>query len=102
MPSTAAITLNTAEHRFEARVDGQLAYARFERFPGGIAYTHTLVPEALEGRGIGSTLARHALDYARQNGLKVRPDCSFIKAWIDRHPGYESISLAHGATPEIP
>ena len=79
-------------------MDGHTAVEVFERFPGGIAYLHTIVPKALEGRGVGSKLVRHILDYAVQNQLKVRPDCPFVKAYIDKHSEYQSISLAHGAT----
>ncbi|HMN20362.1 MAG TPA: GNAT family N-acetyltransferase [Ottowia sp.] len=96
------ITLNESTHRFEQVVDGLTAYVEFQRLPGAIACTHTIVPEALGGRGIGTGLARHVLDHAARRGLKVRPDCSFIHAYIDRHPGYQSISLAHGATLETP
>ena len=92
------IVLNEATHRFEWTVDGHTAYEVFERFPGGIAYLHTIVPKALEGRGVGSKLVRHILDYAVQNQLKVRPDCPFVKAYIDKHAEYQPISLAHGAT----
>ena len=96
------IVLNEAAQRFEQRIDGHLAFASFERFPGGIAYPHTEVPRALEGRGIGSAMARHVLDYAARNGLKVDPSCSFIHAYIDRHPEYQPISLAHGARKDAP
>ena len=92
------VTLNEAAHRFELHVDGHAAVEVFERFPGGIAYLHTIVPKALEGRGVGSRLVGHILDYAVQNQLKVRPDCPFVKAYIDKHAEYQSISLAHGAT----
>ena len=95
----ATMTLNEPEHRFELIVDGHMAYEVFERFPGGIAYEHTIVPEVLEGQGVGSRLVRHILDYAAANGLKVRPDCPFVKAYIDRHPEYQANSLAHGAQP---
>ncbi|MBY4595268.1 GNAT family N-acetyltransferase [Ottowia caeni] len=91
------IVLSEAAHRFELVVDGHMAYEEFERFPGGIAYLHTIVPKALEGRGIGSALAKHIMDYAVRNHLKVRPDCPFVKAYIDKHPEYQAISLAHGA-----
>lgn len=100
--ATPPIVLNESTHRFEQVVEGHTAYVEFERLPGAIAYTHTIVPEALGGRGIGSALVRHVLDHARRHGLKVRPDCSFIHAYIDRHPEYQSISLAHGATLETP
>ena len=85
------ITLNEAKHRFELTVDGQEAYVRFERFPGGIAYTHTIVPDALSGRGIASRLARHVLDYAAEQKLSVRPDCPYIRAYIEKHPEYQPL-----------
>lgn len=91
------IVLNEAARRFELVVDGHVAFEEFERFPGGIAYLHTIVPKALEGRGIGGALVRHIMDYAVQNQLKVRPDCPFVKAYIDKHPEYQAISLAHDA-----
>ena len=100
MSATSPVVLNEAGHRFELLVDGHMAYEVFERFPGGIAYLHTIVPKALEGRGVGSRLVRHILDSAAAEGLKVRPDCPFVKAYIDKHPAFQANSLAHGATLE--
>ena len=93
------IVLNEATHRFEWTVDGHTAYEVFERFPGGIAYLHTVVPKELQGQGVAGRLVRFIMDYAVEHKLKVRPDCPYVKAWIDRHPDYQGISLAHGATP---
>lgn len=98
MSTPDEIVLNEEASRFEWRIDGQLAYEAFERFPGGIAYVHTIVPEALRGRGLAGQLTRFIMDYAREQGLKVRPDCSYVESWITRHPEYHDISLAHGAT----
>ncbi len=97
MTPASAIMLNEAEQRFEWSVNGHLAYAQFERLPGAMAYTHVVVPQALGGQGVGSALVRHILDHAAQHQLKVRPDCPFVKAYIDRHPAYQALSLAHGA-----
>jgi predicted GNAT family acetyltransferase len=83
------IVLDAAARRFEIHVNGGVAYAEFEPFAGGIAILHTVVPKALEGQGLGGRLVRHALDHALQHGLKIRPDCSFVKAYIDRHPQYQ-------------
>ncbi len=91
--SEAAITLNETTRRFELRQDGHTAYLEFEPVPGGLAFTHTIVPRALEGQGIGSRLTRHALDWAASQGQQVRPDCSFVKVWIDRHPDYQRLLL---------
>lgn len=91
---TDTITHNESTRRFELLQDGQTAYLEYEAVPGGLAFTHTIVPRALEGRGIGSRLVRHALDWAASQGHKVRPDCSFVKTWIERHPDYQAHALA--------
>ena len=53
---------------------------------GGSRFTHTEVPDALEGRGIGKRLVKAALDDARAQGLKVVPVCPFVKHYIENHP----------------
>jgi predicted GNAT family acetyltransferase len=57
-----------------------------------IVFTHTEVTPEYEGRGIGSALAKHVLDMARDEGFKVLPICPFIAEWITRHPEYKAIS----------
>ena len=56
-----------------------------------IVFTHTLVPHAIEGKGVGSKLIRAALDSARDQGLKVVPQCPFVAVYIDRHPEYRDL-----------
>jgi uncharacterized protein len=83
--------LDVAESsRFEIRVDGRLAgLAQYHmKDPGLIVFTHTEIDDAYEGRGLGSTLIRAALDTARSRGLAVRPDCPFVRAYIGRHSDY--------------
>ena len=82
------IELNEAAQRFEVTVDGLTAFVAFRRLPGVVDYFHTLVPPQLGGQGIGSALARHALDDAARRGLKVIPGCEFIAAYIAKHPQY--------------
>ena len=47
---------------------------------------HTYVPPALEGRGIAATLVGVALAHARDQGLQVRPTCSYVARYMQRHP----------------
>ena len=77
--------------RFEATVDGRLCVADYRLHGGVMLLFHTEVPHGLQGRGIASELVRAALDHARTEGLKVRPDCSYVARWMQRHP--ESLDL---------
>lgn len=77
---------NPEEGRFETTVDGHTAVLRYRIEGDRIRLVHTGVPEPLEGRGIGSRLARFALDSARRRGLAVWPDCPFVASYIRRHP----------------
>lgn len=89
------ITLNTERNRFETTQDGHTAYLSFVRLPdGNLAYEHTIVPPELGGRGLGGKLAQHALDWAASQGVQVRPDCSFVQAYIERNPQYQPLRLA--------
>ena len=87
------VTDNPGESRFEARVGGELAgFAAYETAEGLIAFTHTEVFDAFEGQGVGSALARGALDEVRAEGSrKVLPRCPFIRGWIDKHPDYQDL-----------
>jgi predicted GNAT family acetyltransferase len=77
---------NVEKHRFEADLgDGSLAIADYNLHPGRIVFTHTEVPPAHEGQGVGSALIRFALKSARERGLKVIPICPFFAAYIKKH-----------------
>jgi predicted GNAT family acetyltransferase len=95
MPDPAprfAIRDNFEKHRFEADLgDGSIAIAEYTLSAGKIMFTHTEVPEAHEGQGIGSALIRFALHSARERGLKVIPICPFFAAYIRNHPGEQDL-----------
>jgi predicted GNAT family acetyltransferase/2'-5' RNA ligase len=75
--------------RFEVDVDGAaVGFVAYRAKPGLLVFTHTEIYDAVEGRGLGSTLVRGALDTARNRGLSVRPDCPFVRAFLTRHPEY--------------
>lgn len=80
---------NQTDSRFETVVHGQLAYAEYAYFEGGLNFTHTWVPKQLEGQGIASALIKFTMDYTQENNLKVIPTCPFVKAFMLRHPEYK-------------
>lgn len=82
---------NRAEQEFELTVDGHRAVAAYQREDDRIVFTHTFVPKPIEGHGVAARLVRAALDSARDEGLKVVPQCSYVRAYIDRHPEYRDL-----------
>ena len=78
--------------RYEARADDRvLGLAAYQRQGDRVVFTHTEVDPDAEGGGVGSTLVRGALDDVRARGLRAVPRCSFVRAWIDRHPDYADL-----------
>lgn len=82
---------NDSKSQFEVTVDGHDAYVTFTRDDHAITFDHTFVPPALEGRGIAGQLAKHGLEYAREHGLAVVPQCPYIRSYIERHPEYQDL-----------
>ena len=72
--------------RFQAVVEGHTCVADYRLADGVMTVTYTQVAPPLEGRGIAGALVQALLDHARSNGLKVRPLCSYARAYMHRHP----------------
>jgi len=83
------ITENTDANRFEMPVDGYVPYIEYSIKADKIYLTHTIVPKELGGRGIGSALVKQVLAIIQNRQLKVVPVCSFVEAYIDKHPEWE-------------
>ena len=75
-----------AEGRYDYPVEGGVAIADYIRRGDTLLVTHTEVPTALRGGGVGAKLVKALLDDVRAQGLKVVPLCSFVAAYIRRHP----------------
>jgi len=85
---------NEAATRFELRVHGQLAFARYQLVDGVMWLTHTETPPPLQGRGLAACVVRAALDHARAHGLKVRPACSYVRTYLRRHPELQDLVVS--------
>jgi len=86
---------NEAEHRYEARLNGEPA-GLIDYLPedGWVVFDHTEVFEAFEGKGVGSRLAKAALDDVRARGLYMNPQCPFVTGYIKRHPEYRDLIVS--------
>lgn len=79
--------------RFVLMRDGaEIGKALYERGDGTITFTHTVIEPAIQERGLGSMLAKAALDaVAAEEGTRVIARCPFIAAYIERHPDYQPL-----------
>lgn len=89
--SNEGIAHDSVSGRFTTTVDGHQGYLEYMDADGAIVITHTVVPEAIGGRGIAGRLVQAALEYARAAGLKVVPRCSYARSYMDRHPEYADL-----------
>lgn len=83
-----AIRHDASRHRFETDVDGHVGFVEYSIAGDVMAINHTIVPEAIGGRGIAGKLVQSAVEFARAQGLQVEPRCEYAKAWMQRHPEY--------------
>lgn len=91
-PPQHTVSDNSARHRFEIDLgDGSVAIAEYMLSPGKITFTHTEVPDAHEGQGLGTTLIRFALASARERGLKVVPVCPFFADYMRKHEDVQDL-----------
>lgn len=78
--------------RFEIDLgEGTFAYAEYNLLTSRIMFTHTEVPKAHEGKGLGGALIRAGLAAARERGLKVIPICPFFAAYMQRHAEFHDL-----------
>lgn len=80
------ITHNADELRFEADTGHGVALAEYQRDGDTVVFTHTVVPGAARGQGVGAALVAEALAWARAEGLAVVPQCPFVAAYAQKHP----------------
>jgi uncharacterized protein len=82
------VTHNTAENRFETWIDGQLSKLDYMLDGDTIVMTHVGVYPEQRGQGVAGKLTQVALEYAKENSLRVIPMCPYIATYIHRNPQY--------------
>ena len=88
---TSAIRDNPARNRYELDVAGSIAFIDYHRAGRVVTLTHAEVPQELRGGGIGAALVRGTLELARAQGDRIVPRCSFVAAYLRRHPEFDDL-----------
>jgi predicted GNAT family acetyltransferase len=79
--------------RLEIERQGHVAYLEYTLAGRILQLIHSEVPEALRGQGLGSELAHSALEWAREQGLKVDVICPSVAEYLKKHPEYSDLVL---------
>lgn len=85
MTNTPMVTHQPEDNLFLIQIAENMAYQEYFKRGDEIVITHTEVPKELEGKGLGSLLAKNALKYTEENGLKLNPVCPFMAAYVRKH-----------------
>lgn len=80
-----------SRNRYTFDLGGPTARIDYEKRGGTYILTHTFVPPAYEGRGIGTRLVAAVLADLRKRGAKVVAQCPFIAVYIERHPLWQDM-----------
>ncbi|HZJ91851.1 MAG TPA: GNAT family N-acetyltransferase [Thiopseudomonas sp.] len=87
MSESIHVEHNTQTHCFSTVVDGYKAILEYRAVDAQTwDIHHTFVPNELRGKGVAAVLAKEALAYAKEQGYKVIPSCSYIAVYLQRHP----------------
>ncbi len=81
-----------ALNRYEMQTEHGTAIVEYRVQGDSRIFTHTEVPAADEGKGLGARIVKTALDDTRASGMKIVPACSFVVAYVRRHPEYSAMS----------
>lgn len=83
---------NPEHSQYEILLDGTVVgFAAYNHTANGVLLPHAEVRPELNGQGIGSALAKGALDDIRRQGLRAVPLCPFIVDYVARHPEYNDL-----------
>jgi len=82
--------------QFEAKLGNDTAVLTYTMHGDELRLDHTFVPDAFRGRGVAAELVRAAIAEARQRNWKLRPLCSYVVTFFERHPEFADV-LASGS-----
>lgn len=87
-PIQSPVRHDAAKQRYELDTEHGTAIAVYRQQGDRRIFVHTETPPQDEGKGVASRLVKAALDDSKAGGFKIVPACSFVVAYVNRHPEY--------------
>ncbi len=86
---------STGSGHFEAKENerraGKMTYKK--EGENTIIIDHTEVDPQYQGKGIGKQMVDKAAEYARENNLKIKAQCSYAKKVMERSSDYDDVLI---------
>jgi hypothetical protein len=83
---------DTEKGKFYTTLDGKEAKMTYKKVDDAtLVYDHTFVPGELRGKGVAGAVVKTALEWAREQGYKVVPGCSYVRSYLKRHPEFGDV-----------
>ncbi|MEU1983489.1 GNAT family N-acetyltransferase [Nocardia sp. NPDC019395] len=94
----STVVRNADKDRYEVFYGGDLAgFAEYTERGSETVFTHTEIDSAFEGKGLGSKLAGFAIGDTVERERKIRPECPFIRGYLEKHPEYSAHVVGTGS-----
>ncbi|MGB5404497.1 GNAT family N-acetyltransferase [Robiginitalea sp.] len=93
MEETYELIDNPDKPQYEFHLEGETPRLEYIKAKDKIYLTHTEVPPALSGRGIGSALIGAVLEDIDRQELTLVPLCPFVALYLQRHPEWKRLVL---------
>ena len=92
-PDSTKLNDNQERRRYEWQEGDHTAFIDYIKTKDKIYLTHTEVPEALSGKGIGTRMVRAALEDVDRQQLTLIPLCPFVALFLKRNPEWKRLVL---------
>ncbi|GAD83790.1 hypothetical protein FEK33_05385 [Nocardia asteroides NBRC 15531] len=91
------VVRNEEKNRYDVFYDGELAgFTEYVERDNDTDFVHTEIDGAYAGKGLGSVLARLAVEDVIARGRTITAHCPFIRGWLDKHPEYDAHVVGKG------
>jgi len=77
--------------RFVIYLEGNEVYVEYTMRNNEIDLNHTYTNPALRGKGLAAHVVRAALEFAKENNIKVIPTCSYVQSFIEKNKEYKEL-----------
>ena len=77
--------------RFVVYVEGNEVYVEYTMAGNELNLYHTFTDPALRGKGLAAQVVRAALEFTKENNMKVIPTCSYVQAFLAKNENYKEL-----------